>query len=255
MYKICTFVLMEKDFIFGIHPLMEALEAGKTFDKVFIQNGLLGENIKILKAKFAEAGIRINYVPLEKLNRLTRKNHQGVAAFLSPIQFYNIEQVILSIYDEGRMPFVLILDRLTDVRNFGAICRTAEITGVDAIVISESSAAPVNSDSIKTSAGAIFNIKICKEKNLGKTIDFLQQSGLKVVSATEKTDKLIYGEPLSLPLALVMGNEETGISKEILQKSDAKLKLPMFGKTESLNVSVACGAFLYEIVRQNQKIN
>ncbi len=242
---------MEKDFIFGIHPVMEAIEAGKTFDKVFIQNGLLGENIKTLKMKLSQAGIHIKYVPVEKLNRLTRKNHQGVCAFLSPVQFFNIEDLVPQLFEEGKMPFILLLDHLTDVRNFGAICRTAEIVGVDAIVIPDEGTAPINSDSIKTSAGAIFNLKICKEKNLLKVLDFLKLSGIKTVCATEKTDKLIYKEDLSLPLTIIVGNEEKGISKELLKNSDVKLKLPILGKTDSLNVSVACGAFLYEVVRQN----
>jgi 23S rRNA (guanosine2251-2'-O)-methyltransferase len=243
---------MEKDFIFGIHPVVEALEAGKTFDKVFIQNGLLGDNIKALKMKLGQAGVRINYVPVEKLNRLTRKNHQGVCAFLSPVLFFSIEDLIPQLFDEGKMPFVLILDHLTDVRNFGAICRTAEVVGVDAIIIPDEGTAPINSDSIKTSAGAIFNLKICKEKNLLRTLDFLKLSGIKVVCATEKTDKLIYEEELLFPLAVVVGNEEKGISGDLLKNADSRLKLPTLGKTDSLNVSVACGAFLYEIIRQNK---
>lgn len=246
---------MEKDFIFGIHPIIEALDAGKTFDKIFVQNGLLGENIKILKMKLSQAGIHIKYVPVEKLNRLTKKNHQGVCAFLSPVQFFSIEDIVPQLFEEGKMPFILILDHLTDVRNFGAICRTAEITGVDVIVIPEEGTAPINSDSIKTSAGAIFNVKICKEKNLLKVLDYLKLSGVKVVCATEKTDKIIYEEDLVPPVAIIAGNEERGISKELLKNADVKLKLPILGKIDSLNVSVACGIFLYEVVRQNLKLS
>lgn len=246
---------MEKDFIFGIHPIIEAIDAGKTIDKVFIQNGLLGDNIKKLKIKLSQAGIYIKYVPIEKLNRLTKKNHQGACAFLSPIQFFSIEDVIPQLFEEGKMPFVLILDHLTDVRNFGAICRTAEITGVDVIVLPEEGCSPINSDSVKTSAGAIFNLKICKEKNLLKVLDYLKLSGIKVVCATEKTDKLIYEENLNPPIAIIVGNEERGISKELLKNADANLKLPILGKIESLNVSVACGVFLYEVVRQNLKLS
>lgn len=246
---------MEKDFIFGIHPIIEAIDAGKTIDKVFIQNGLLGDNIKKLKIKLSQAGIYIKYVPIEKLNRLTKKNHQGACAFLSPVQFFSIEDVIPQLFEEGKMPFVLILDHLTDVRNFGAICRTAEITGVDVIVIPEEGCSPINSDSVKTSAGAIFNLKICKEKNLLKVLDYLKLSGIKVVCATEKTDKLIYEENLNPPIAIIVGNEERGISKELLKNADANLKLPILGKIESLNVSVACGVFLYEVVRQNLKLS
>lgn len=241
---------MKKDFIFGVRPVMEAIEAGKTIDKIFLQNGLLGPTIAELKNLLKKHNIRANYVPIEKLNRFTRKNHQGVVAFISDVPFYNITNVLPQIFEDGRTPFILILDRLTDVRNFGAICRTAECVGIDAIIIPEKGAAPINSDAIKTSAGAIYNVKICKEKNLAHTLDFLQQSGLKVYSATEKAEKLVYDVELNIPVAIVMGNEETGISKEVLHRCDEKIKLPIEGKTQSLNVSVACGALLYEAVRQ-----
>lgn len=238
------------DFIFGLRPVMEALEAGKTIDKIFLQNALQGQIYAELKATLAKHKIRANYVPIEKLNRFTRKNHQGVVAFISDVPFYNIENLLPQIFEEGRTPFLLMLDRLTDVRNFGAICRTAECAGIDAIIIPEKGGAPINSDAIKTSAGALYNIKICKEKNLAHTVDFLQQSGVQVFAATEKAQKLIYDVDFSGPALIVMGNEETGISKEVLHHSDEKIKLPIQGKTQSLNVSVACGAILYEAVRQ-----
>jgi len=240
----------KKEFIFGIRPVMEALEAGKTVDKIFIQNGLQGENIYELKKALSQHQIRANYVPIEKLNRFTRKNHQGVVAFLSEIPFYNIENIIPQIFESGKIPYILMLDRLTDVRNFGAICRTAECVGIDAIIIPEKGAAPINSDAIKTSAGALYNVKVCKERNLAHTLNFLQQSGLKVIAATEKAEKLVYDVDLSSPLCLIMGSEEDGISKEILHHADEKIKLPIVGKTQSLNVSVACGAILYEATRQ-----
>ncbi|AKP70084.1 RNA methyltransferase [Riemerella anatipestifer] len=173
-----------------------------------------------------------------------------MVAFISDIPFHSIEAVLPEIFEQGKTPFLVILDRLTDVRNFGAICRTAECVGVDAIIIPEKGAAPINSDAIKTSAGALYNVKICKEKNLAHTVDFLQQSGVSVFSATEKAEKLIYDIDFKIPFALVMGNEEKGISKEVLHHSDEKIKLPIEGKTQSLNVSVACGAILYEVVRQ-----
>ena len=238
------------DFIFGLRPVMEALEAGKTVDKIFLQNALTGEIYFELKQLLAKHNLRPNYVPVEKLNRFTRKNHQGVVAFISDVPFHKIEDVLPQLFEEGKTPFILILDRLTDVRNFGAICRTAECVGVDAILIPEKGGAPINSDAIKTSAGAIYNIKICKEKNLAHSVDFLQQSGIKVFAATEKAQKLIYDVDFTEPCAIVMGNEETGISKEVLHHSDEKIKLPIEGKTQSLNVSVACGAILYEAVRQ-----
>ena len=241
------------DFIFGLRPVMEALEAGKTVDKIFMQNALQGEIYHELKNLLAKYKIRPNYVPVEKLNRFTRKNHQGVVAFISDVPFEKIEDVLPQLFEEGKTPFLLILDRLTDVRNFGAICRTAECVGIHAVILPEKGAAPINSDAIKTSAGAIYNLKICKEKNLAHTVDFLQQSGVQVFAATEKAQKLIYDVDFTQPSALVMGNEETGISKEVLHQADERIKLPIEGKTQSLNVSVACGAILYEAMRQ--KIN
>ena len=240
----------EKDFIFGLRPVMEAIEAGKTIDKIFLQNGLQGEIVADLKKLLSKHNLRANYVPIEKLNRFTRKNHQGVVAFISDVPFYKIDEVLPQLFEEGKTPFLLMLDRLTDVRNFGAICRTAECVGVDAIIIPEKGASPINSDAIKTSAGALYNIKICKEKNLAHTVDYLQQSGVMVLAATEKAQKLIYEVNFTEPCVIVMGNEETGISKEVMHHSDEKIKLPIEGKTQSLNVSVACGAILYEAVRQ-----
>ena len=241
------------DFIFGLRPVIEAIEAGKTIDKIFVQNALQGQIYIELKQILAKYKIRPNYVPIEKLNRFTKKNHQGVVAFISYVPFEKIEDVLPTLFEQGKTPFLLILDRLTDVRNFGAICRTAECVGVDAIILPEKGAAPINSDAIKTSAGAIYNLKICKEKNLAHTVDFLQQSGVQVLASTEKAQKLVYEVDFTGPCAIVMGNEETGISKEVLHHADEKIKLPIEGKTQSLNVSVACGAVLYEAVRQKLK--
>ena len=242
---------MEKENqIFGIRAIIEAIQAGKELDKVFLhkdaQGDLMRDLLKVLKSN----KVNFTYVPIEKLNRFTRKNHQGVVAFISEIPFYKIEDLLPQIFEEGKIPFLLILDRLTDVRNFGAIARTAECVGIDAIVIPDKGAAPINSDAIKTSAGALYNVKICKENNLAHVVDFLQQSGVTVFAATEKAEKMIYDAHFSEPCAIVMGNEETGISKEVLHHADEKIKLPITGKTQSLNVSVACGAILYEAVRQ-----
>ncbi|ODS90012.1 MAG: 23S rRNA (guanosine(2251)-2'-O)-methyltransferase RlmB [Chryseobacterium sp. SCN 40-13] len=245
----------KEDFVFGLRPVIEAIEAGKTIDKVFIQNGLQGSIYADLKVLLAKNKLRPNYVPIEKLNRFTRKNHQGIVAFISDIPFYKIEDLLPQLFEEGKTPFLLMLDRLTDVRNFGAICRTAECVGIDAVIIPEKGAAPINSDAIKTSAGALYNIKICKEKNLAHTVDFLQQSGVQVFASTEKADKLIYELDFTAPCAIVMGNEETGISKEVMHHSDEKMKLPIEGKTLSLNVSVACGAIMYEAMRQKLNKN
>ena len=245
----------KEDFVFGLRPVIEAIEAGKTIDKVFIQNGLQGSIYADLKVLLAKNKLRPNYVPIEKLNRFTRKNHQGIVAFISDIPFYKIEDLLPQLFEEGKTPFLLMLDRLTDVRNFGAICRTAECVGIDAVIIPEKGAAPINSDAIKTSAGALYNIKICKEKNLAHTVDFLQQSGVQVFASTEKAQKLIYELDFTEPCAIVMGNEEIGISKEVMHHSDEKMKLPIEGKTQSLNVSVACGAIMYEAMRQKLNKN
>lgn len=236
--------------IFGLRPVIEAIEAGKTIDKLFVQKGLQGEIHSELRKLITEFEIPAQYVPVEKLNRLTRKNHQGVYAFISPIEFDSIENVLPQIYEQGKIPFLLILDRVSDVRNFGAIARTAECVGVDAIIIPQKGSASVNADAVKTSTGALYNIPVCKEPSLRKVFDYLQQSGIQIVSATEKAADYLYDADFVMPTAIVMGSEEDGISHDLIKISDKIVKLPVFGKTSSLNVSVACGAFLYEVVRQ-----
>ena len=240
----------EKNFIFGIRAIIEAVEAGKTIDKLFIQKGLhndlFAELWKLVRLK------RINYkhVPLEKINRLTRKNHQGVFAFISPIDFHNIEDVVPALYEQGRNPLILVLDRITDVRNFGAIARTAECAGVDAILIPEQNAAAINADAIKTSAGALHNITVCRTWNLKLSLQFLKDSGIQLVACTEKTQDNMYKPDYTPPTAIIMGSEEDGVSPEFLKMCDARAKIPMNGKIASLNVSVATGVILYEVIRQ-----
>jgi 23S rRNA (guanosine2251-2'-O)-methyltransferase len=230
--------------------LIEAIEAGKTIDKVFIQKGLKGDTSKELWHLIKTHNITYSQVPIEKLNRITRKNHQGVVAFTSAVSFQNLGEIITRIYEQGETPLILILDRLTDVRNFGAICRTAECTGVHAVVIPSRGSAPVNYDALKTSAGALHHLAICKEDNLKESIRFLQESGLQVYAVSEKAEKLVFETTLTGPTALIMGSEEDGVSPEYIKLSDGALKLPMFGKIGSLNVSVATGAVLYDAVRQ-----
>lgn len=239
-----------KDRIFGLRPVLEAIEAGKTIDKLMIQKGLQGELYHELLEKVTEYGIPMQQVPLQKLNRLTGKNHQGVFAFISPIDFHKLEDVLPSIYEAGKNPLILILDRISDVRNFGAIARTAECTGVDVIIIPEKGSASVNEDAIKTSVGALYQIPVCKVKSLKETIKFLQLSGISITCASEKTSDTIYDMDFSLPTAIVMGSEDDGVSNELIRISDNLAKLPMYGEIGSLNVSVACGAFLYEVIRQ-----
>ena len=240
----------EKNFIFGIRAIIEAIEAGKTIDKLFIQKGLhndlFAELWKLVRLK------RINYkhVPLEKINRLTRKNHQGVFAFISPIDFYSIEDVVPTLYEEGKVPLILVLDRITDVRNFGAIARTAECAGVDTILIPEQNAAAINADAIKTSAGALHKITVCRTWNLKLALQFLKDSGIQLIACTEKTQDNMYKADYTPPTAIIMGSEEDGVSPEFLKMCDARAKIPMSGKIASLNVSVATGVILYEVIRQ-----
>ncbi|ADX67951.1 MULTISPECIES: 23S rRNA (guanosine(2251)-2'-O)-methyltransferase RlmB [Weeksella] len=241
--------------IFGLRPIIEAIESGKTIDKLFVQKGLQGEIFSQLRKLIAQYEIPTSYVPVEKLNRLTGKNHQGVYAFLSPIEFDSIENVLPQIYERGKTPFLLILDRVSDVRNFGAIARTAECVGIDAIIIPYKGSASVNADAVKTSAGALYNIPICKENNLKKTVDYLQQSGIVLAAASEKSDTYLYDVDFTTPLAIIMGSEEDGVSDALLKVSDYIIKLPMAGQTASLNVSVACGAILYEAVRQRLNVD
>ena len=240
----------EKNYIFGIRAIIEAVNAGKTIDKLFIQKGLhndlFAELWKLVRLK------RINYkhVPLEKINRLTRKNHQGVFAFISPIDFHNIEDVVPNLYEQGKNPLILVLDRITDVRNFGAIARTAECAGVDAIIIPEQNAAAINADAIKTSAGALHKITVCRTWNLKLAIQFMKESGIQLVGCTEKTQDMMYKPDYTPPTAIIMGSEEDGVSPEFLKMCDARAKIPMAGKIASLNVSVATGVILYEAIRQ-----
>lgn len=241
---------MEKNTeIYGIRSVIEAINSSKDIDKVFIQTGLKGALIGKLESLIRKNKINFSYVPTQKLDRLSKKNHQGVVARISPIKFLTMDQFgeKLAVI---KNPFVLILDQVNDVRNFGAIIRTAEISGVDGIIIQNSSSAPINSDTIKTSAGAIFNIPICKVNHIKDAIYHLQSLDISIVSASEKSDKNIYDVDLKGPVAIIMGSEQKGISKSVLNLSDESVKLPVYGKIESLNVSVACGIFLYEVVRQ-----
>lgn len=241
------------DFLFGTRAVIEAIKKGKTIDKILIKKGLRNELISELTDLAKTDGIAIQYVPIEKINRITRKNHQGVLAFVSPIEFDNIENVIPGIYEKGETPLLLVLDQITDVRNFGAIARSAECAGVQAIIIPEKGMARIGADAVKTSAGAIHNIPICKTNNLYHTVRFLQESGIQIVAATEKAEKLFTDTDMKMPLAIVMGSEDTGISSQILKLADEQLKIPILGKIESLNVSVSAALMIYEAVRQRNQ--
>ena len=237
--------------IFGIRAIIEAIESGSTINKIYLQKGLRGELFYELNKLIKSKSLTTSMVPVEKLNRLSKNNnHQGAVAQISPVEFHDLETLIEQTIDGGTTPLFLLLDQLSDVRNFGAIIRTAECTGVNGIIIQKNGSAPVNAETIKTSAGAAFKIPICKVDHLKDALFLLEASDIKTVAATEKTEDSIYDIDLNQPMAIVMGSEHRGINPSILKMVDYKAKLPMLGEIASLNVSVACGAFLYETVRQ-----
>ena len=237
--------------IFGIRAIIEAINHGSTISKVYLQKGLRGDLFFELESLLKSKKISSSFVPKEKLDRLSKNNnHQGAVATISPIEFYDLEELINTSLAKETTPLFILLDQISDVRNFGAIIRTAECTGVDGIVIQQSGSAPVNAETIKTSAGAAFKVPICKVNHIKDAIYMLQASEIKTVAATEKTEDLIYDVNLKKPLAIIMGSEHRGINPSVLKMVDYKAKLPMLGEIDSLNVSVACGTFLYEVIRQ-----
>jgi len=236
--------------VFGIRAVIEALRAGKEIESLYIQRGLGGGLLNELKGVLNEYNIQAQQVPVEKLNRLTLKNHQGVVAFISPIIYQKVEDIIPQIFEKGEVPLILVLDGITDVRNMGAIARTAECAGVHAIVIQAKGSAQINPDAIKTSAGALYKIPVCRHDNFMQTVRFLQESGLQLVCCTEKTKENIYTPDYTSPTAIIMGSEEDGIRNEIIRIADHLAKIPMFGEIESLNVSVSSGVIIYEAIRQ-----
>jgi len=240
----------QNQMIFGIRAVIEAIKSGKDIESLFVQRGLTGGLFQELRVIVKEHNLAFQQVPIEKLNRITPKNHQGVVAFISPITYQRIEDIIPAVYERGETPLILVLDQITDVRNMGAIARTAECAGVHAIVVPLKGSAQINPDAVKTSAGALYKIPVCRQESLLRTAKFLQESGLKLVACTEKTNDYLYDPDYTGPTAVIMGSEEYGISDELLRISDNLAKIPMFGEIESLNVSVSAGIILYEAVRQ-----
>jgi len=236
--------------IFGIRAIIEAIQAGKEIDKVFIQKDLQGNLMSDLLKVLKRNQINFSYVPVEKLNRFDSKNHQGAVASIAPIAFVTIEDLVNKTLESNKTPLFLVLDQISDARNFGAIIRTAECSGVNGIIIPRNGSAPVNGDTVKTSAGAVFNIPICKVDHIKDALFYLHGSNITTIAATEKTEKTIYDLSLNKPLAIIMGSEDRGVNPSVLKLVNEKAKLPMYGTIASLNVSVACGAFLYEVVRQ-----
>lgn len=245
---------MKKDtMIFGIRPVLEAIAAGKEIEKILMQKGLRGDLYQELMVQVRLMDIPMQMVPIDRLNRITRKNHQGVIAFTAQISYHRIDQVLPMVYEKGKVPLVLVLDKITDVRNFGAIARTAECAGLDAIVIPARGAAAINEDAMKTSAGALNIIPVCREKSLLEAVKFMKESGLRVVSATEKGTAYYDEEDLNVPLAIIMGSEDKGVEEPLLKISDQLVKIPQLGEIASLNVSVAAGILIYEALRQRKR--
>ena len=242
--------MRNKDIIFGTRPVLEAIKSNKNIERIFIQkntNKDIIEEIKTLGKKFK---LNISIVPKEKLNRITRKNHQGIICYISPISYQPIDEIVLRCYEKGKDPIIIILDKITDTRNLGSISRVAEAVEADAIVIPKKGSALITSDAIKTSAGALNYVPVCQVESLSYTCKTLKKSGLKIISCTEKGEELVYDLDYNCPLAIILGSEKNGISKNLLELSDHKIKIPMYGKIDSLNVSNSTSIILYEIIRQ-----
>ncbi len=243
----------QKDFIFGIRAVIEAVESGKTIDKVLVKTGLTGELVKDLYKTISDYKVPMQQVPVEKIERITKKNHQGVLAFLSAVEFYDIDTIVSGLFEQGNNPFIVVLDQITDVRNLGSIIRSAECAGAHALLVPTKGSARIGADTAKTSAGALYHLPICRTTSMVNTIKELKKSGLQIICATEKADGNYTDIDMSLPLALVLGSEETGIANDILRLGDSFARIPIMGKIQSLNVSNAASVLLYEVVRQRSE--
>ncbi|SFD91981.1 23S rRNA (guanosine(2251)-2'-O)-methyltransferase RlmB [Thermophagus xiamenensis] len=243
---------MKKDIVFGIRPVMEAINAGKSIDKILISQTLKGSLVYELQDLIKSKGIRCDRVVPERLDWITKKNHQGVVAFFSPIEYQKFEEVLDKLLSRPKAPFILILDGITDVRNFGAIARTAECAGVDAIVIPEKRSVSVTPDAIKTSAGALFRIPVCREKKLYFVLRHLKNRGFFIAAASEKAETDYREVDYPESVALIMGSEDKGVSSQLLKIADAQISIPVRGSIGSLNVSVAAGILIYEMLRNRK---
>lgn len=239
--------------VYGTRAVLEAIHSGKELERVFVQQGLNNPLMRELKTALQDAGIHFLTVPPEKLNRMVKGNHQGVVAYLSSLTYFKVEELVPVVFEKGLTPLFLILDRITDTRNLGAIARTAECTGVNGIIVPSRGSALINSDAIKASAGALHHMPVCREDNLKNTIDYLRESGIMVLSCSEKAEKLTRETDMTMPLAIIMGSEENGVSPEYMKRSDGSVRLPMAGSVSSYNVSVAAGMILYEVLCQRLK--
>lgn len=240
----------KNDYIFGIRAILEAIEAGKSIDKVLLRREVGGDLAKELLDKTREYDIVVQRVPMERLNRITMKNHQGAIAIVSPVGYHKLDNIVPALYEEGKTPLAIVLDGVTDARNFGAIARSADCAGVDFIVIPERGSASVTSDAVKASAGALFYVPVCRERDTVSAVRKLKENGYLVIGASEKGAESYVEADYTVPVAIVMGSEDTGISPEVLRMCDRLAAIPVLGNIGSLNVSVAAGVLLYEAVRQ-----
>jgi 23S rRNA (guanosine2251-2'-O)-methyltransferase len=243
----------DKMMVFGIHPVADLADAGRGFERIFIQRDSKNPSLRTLRKLLESKGIAYSLVPVEKLNRLTRGNHQGVVGFLSLVEYARLEDVVPGLFGDKNHPLIVMLDRVTDVRNFGAVCRTAECMGVGAVVVPESGGAMIHGDAMRASAGALGRITVCREHNLKQVLEYLHDSGFLIAGCTEKATREVHEQDLNRPVCLVLGSEEDGISPEYLRRCDVLLKIPMIGETASLNVSVAAAIMMYETRRQQSK--
>ena len=243
----------QENYIFGLHPVMEAIEAGKEIEKVYVNKDAQGELFRQLIGILGKNNIRPQWVPLERLNRITRKNHQGAIAILSAVSYVSLEDVVSQAAERGDTPLIIILDGVTDVRNFGAIVRSAECAGAHAVIMPAKGAAPINADAMKTSAGALNFVPVCKVNNIRTALYYLKDSGFNIVVATERADENYFSTDYTVPTAIILGSEDTGASKVSLELADKRVKIPILGKIESLNVSVAAAIIMFEVVKQRMQ--
>ncbi len=238
-----------ENIVFGIRPIVEAIDAGRQIEKIYVKKGAEGQLLGELREICRRRNINVQEVPVEKLNRLTRGNHQGVVAQIAAIEYVELADILEGV-PQDETPLIVVFDGVTDVRNFGAIARSAECAGAHGLIVPVKNAAPVNADAMKTSAGALARIPVCRVGSVRNTLKILQNEGMQVVAASEKSTTIIYDADMTRPTVIVMGSEETGISKEVMKMCDVQLAIPIVGAVESLNVSAAAAVILFEVVRQ-----
>jgi 23S rRNA (guanosine2251-2'-O)-methyltransferase len=241
---------IKDDILYGFHPVVEALKAGRPIEKILLKRGLAGNMFREIRQRAAELDIPFQMVTIDTLNRLSRKNHQGIIALVSPVEYQDLEEVLTRVYEEGEDPFLLLLDGITDTRNLGAIARTALCAGVHALIVPQKNTARMGADAMKSSAGALNEIPVCRVKTPGQAVKLLKESGMKILAASEKGRAVYHEKTVAGPVVLVMGSEEKGIHHEILEMADSSIRIPLLGPIQSLNVSVATGILLFELAKQ-----